>query len=321
MKKTLLATILFSGLQATAQIPTDNLLVHMKFNGNLNEEVSSTSGTAMGNTGSVSYVTDRFGNANYALSLSNSPYGYVELSDINLVDPDYTVSFWIKHTQVPAGKQFRVLSKRETCSNGSFLDITLDANTQNIVFESVALNDNTGSLNEVFVSTSMWSHVAFVVDQANSESYFYLNGSLYATVSWANSLAAGSMDNSASLELGHSPCTNGTNVYGFDGNLDDLYLYSRALNSTEIAALYAEANPTAGIQEENISMNLYPNPTTGSLNIKLSKEASIEITNLSGSVMINSVETKDHMLDVSQLAKGIYMVRTSTGTTTRFVKE
>lgn len=322
MKRTLLFALLLSGT-SFAQIPTDNLLVHMKFESNLVNEADASTGTIMGNAGSVIFDTDRFGNPSRSLLLGNNPAGYISLDDIALNDPDYTISFWIKHTQVPSGKQFRVLSKREACTGGSLIDITLDANTQDLILESYAQGDYTANINDAFVSTVNWAHVVLVVDQANSQTRFYLNGNLYSTANWTNSLADGTMDNSASFIIGSSPCVNGTSVLGYNGLLDDIRVYSRSLNANEVSALYNEPNPTAGIEDMdlNSSISIYPNPANSILNIELTNAEKVFITDLTGSIVLESGISSLHTLDVSTFSKGIYLVKTASGTTQKFIKQ
>lgn len=322
-KTTTFLFLLLFGTTTFAQIPTDNLLCHMKFGNNLTEEVNATTATILGEVNSVSFTTDRFGNANAALSLTNSPNGYVSLGDLNLVDPDYTISFWMNFSSF-SSNQRKVISKRGACSGGNLFDVTLYASPNTLVLESYAQGSAVANINDnTELNSATWMHVVFVVDQTNLETKYYIDGDLIASTNWGEGLVDGTMDNTAEIALGYSPCVNGTSVEGYDGLLDDLRIYTRALNATEVSALYAEADPTASIAEE-IEINqlvVYPNPASELLNIQLSNEEEITLVDISGSTLMQSEQQLIHQIDISALSKGVYFVKTATGQTVKFVKD
>lgn len=323
MKKTITSIFLFFfGTTTFAQIPTDNVLCHMKFGNNLNEEVNATSASILGEINSVSFATDRFGNSNAALSLSNSPHGYVSLGDLNLVDPDYTISLWMNFSSFTSNQR-KVISKRGACTGGSLIDVTMYASPNTLVLESYAQGSAVANINDnMELNSATWTHVVFVVDQTNMETKYYVDGDLIATTNWGQGLLDGTMDNAAEIVLGYSPCVNGTTIEGYDGLLDDFRIYTRALNATEVSALFAEPNPSASIAEE-IKMDkvlVFPNPASELLNIQLSNEQEITLVDISGSTLMQSEQQLNHQIDISALSKGVYFVKTLSGQTVKFVK-
>ncbi|MES2800325.1 MAG: LamG-like jellyroll fold domain-containing protein [Bacteroidota bacterium] len=322
-KTTTFLILLLFGTKTFAQIPTDNLLCHMKFGNNLNEEVNASTATIIGELNSVSFAEDRFGNDESALSLSNTPHGYVSLGDLNLVDPDYTISLWMKFSDF-SSNQRKVISKRAGCSGGSLFDVTMYASPNTLVLESYAQGSAVANINDnTELNSATWMHVVFVVDQANLETKYYIDGALIATTNWGTGLVDGTMDNSADITLGYSPCVNGTTIEGYNGLLDDLRIYTRALNATEVSALYAEANPATSIVEEN-EMNkllVFPNPANDILNMQLPTDAEVTVLNISGAELMKTRVQQNHQVDISSLSKGVYFVRTAEGQTVKFIKE
>jgi len=92
---------------------------------------------------------------------------------------------------------------------------------------------------------------------------------------------------------------------------------SKSINSATTYNFYGMFDTqTIGIKElENSSLSVYPNPTTGQIQVVGNNIEQIEIYNLSG-VLIQSTNSKE--VDLSQEAKGIYFVKliTKEGTTT-----
>lgn len=319
-KTTSLFMILF-GAASFAQIPTDNLLCHLKFSNNLNDETATANATIVGNAASVGYADDRFGNPNSALSIDNTTLGYVDLGDLALADPDYSISFWMNFNGFSVNQQ-KVISKRETCSTGSFFDVTLYSSPNTLVLESYALGDPAANINyNTALEDSTWIHITFVVNQTDEETKIYVDGALAETISWTTSLADGSMENLAGIAIGYSPCEVNLNVDPYDGLFDDLRIYTRALTATEVNDIYNEIENAGVSEQENLDeMAVYPNPANQNLNVRLKTAEAIEIINLSGTVILSLAAQNNHTLDISSLASGIYFVRNASGQTEKFIK-
>lgn len=323
MKKTATSLfILLFGATAFAQIPTDNLLCHLKFANNLNDETATASSAIIGNTSAIGYTTDRFGNPNHALSIDNALDGHVDLGDLNLVDPDYTISLWMNFSSF-TGSQRKVISKRAACTGGSLFDVTLNSGPNTLVLESYAQGSAVANLSDgTALSPDTWIHIVFVVDQVNEETRYYINGSLLATTNWATSLLDGTMDNSAGIAIGYSPCVNGTSIQRFHGSFDDLRIYTRSLTDEEVTALYNEGNPTAGLGDEmTMNITIFPNPVSNQLQINAPMPTSAVITAANGAVMNNLELINTSQIDVSTYAPGIYFIRTAKGQTMKFIRE
>lgn len=323
MKKTATSLfILLFGATAFAQIPTDNLLCHLKFANNLNDETATANSAIIGNTSAIGYTTDRFGNPNHALSIDNALDGHVDLGDLNLVDPDYTISLWMNFSSF-TGSQRKVISKRAACTGGSLFDVTLNSGPNTLVLESYAQGSAVANLSDgTALSPDTWIHIVFVVDQVNEETRYYINGFLQTTINWTTGLLDGTMDNSAGIAIGYSPCVNGTSIQRFHGSFDDLRIYTRSLTDEEVTALYNEGNPTAGLGDE-MTMNIVvsPNPASNLLKINTVTPTSAMITSANGTIMSNLELYGNAQVDVSTYAPGVYFIRTLEGQTVKFIKE
>ena len=113
-----------------------------------------------------------------------------------------------------------------------------------------------GDLNPTFGSAlplNQWSHVAITYDGAAVKAF--LNGSqVGASVS-----ASGTIKNTANSQIcamiGNDPTTNCTiqpSGFGFDGRIDELSIYNRALSASEIASIFnagqsGKCKPTATV--------------------------------------------------------------------------
>jgi hypothetical protein len=81
-------------------------------------------------------------------------------------------------------------------------------------------------------ASSNWYHLALVVDRSSQYVKTYYNGAYQNQTSIAS---LGSLDATRSLTIGASNVPSNL----FQGKIDDLRIYNRALSSTEIASLYA----------------------------------------------------------------------------------
>ena len=171
-----------------------------------------------------------------------------------------------------------------------------------------------------FISNS-WHHLAFVYDGTNY--YLYRDGILSSTNS--------------------GPCGPGTANIGpmmlgvdYNGDLDDIVIYNRALTAAEITALMnANASCCDGVsstvkQEFALpsvlanTVKVYPNPTDGKVVVSASASTirSISVCSSTGQVLKTySFSTVEATLDMNHLTAGVYFLKVTTdlGTTTEKV--
>ncbi|MEY5049756.1 MAG: hypothetical protein RLZZ175_3115 [Bacteroidota bacterium] len=327
MKKliTITSLILVSYL-TYAQIPVKGLVAWYPFSGNANDySDNSNNGTVNGATLTI----DRFGNPNSAYSFDGKN-NYIIVSDnSSLRVKNLTISLWLK----PNKTNCVILSKTQlNTSNGEQYLIGMDS-TGISNFE-IKRNSNcvAGSgwqrciLNKNSIKYNNWQHIVVNYDGTNMN--YYINNQLI------NSFKpiGGNIDSciNGSLNFGRYWSSNiGDNFY--NGSLDDIRIYNRALNQTEILALYNENQCLSTISvtdtlkigkitglntiPDNFGLvKVYPNPAKDVLNISVSNpnaSYSIQITNQLGQVLYtNSLSNNSLQVNVNSLgASGLYFIK------------
>jgi hypothetical protein len=117
-----------------------------------------------------------------------------------------------------------------------------------------------------------------------------------------------------------------TNPLNLFGSIDNLRLYKRYLNDTEVAALFAERtqNPTAVDPGTQITFRAYPNPAAENLNLEMDQPlgGTLRILDVSGRVLQTTLlpAALNHTVDVSHLTSGLYIAQLN-GATLRFMKQ
>lgn len=225
--------------------PKDAPIMLLFNNNTIDSGIFSQHGTNHG----AQFVTDRFGNQNMALSFnginSHVTLPYDSLLNLN----EYTYSAWIKvdsslqssATIVSVGGATN-LQPGDGFEQG--MSFVIDTN-ESFFGGSYNYGDNPNQ-SKIFTSSvkrNTWNHVTYV--RASDSVRIYLNGNKQSTQPSAvvnNQLAhyGNSINKRAVIgsiaRLGE---------YYFKGEIDDVYLYMKALDSSEVAKLYNSFPPFA----------------------------------------------------------------------------
>lgn len=192
---------------------TDGLVGYWPFNGNANDESGNNNhGTVNGAT----LITDRFGNEESAFEFTGDANDNIAIPDLGITsDTHFTISTWVKPGLLPDymailgyDRTHRLLVQ----SDGKML-------TQ---FDGNHFSE-TGA-----VVSEKWNHVVYCFDGAKA--YWFING-----------LQSGGMretdkpDWSAPFFIG----SYGEVHYPFVGSIDEVRVYNRVLDETEIEELYS----------------------------------------------------------------------------------
>ncbi|MBX3165725.1 MAG: gliding motility-associated C-terminal domain-containing protein, partial [Bacteroidetes bacterium] len=223
-----------------AQVPTSSLVGEWTFSGNANDNsVSANHGTVMG----ASLTADRCGNPNSAYSFNGSSNYILMAVPGPTGTASRSVSFWARSTNtvvnsprscfdygssnINGGSAFEIVWNY--CAQG----VGIDVSTQALIRGNACLN------------SGVWNHIVLVYDQSLggqiSTIKFYINGVLQTNIV-CNVSGTTALVNTANL----SPIVIGAAAGGFNsryfaGDLDDFYLYSRALTQQEVLQLYNES--------------------------------------------------------------------------------
>ncbi|MBS1777545.1 MAG: T9SS type A sorting domain-containing protein [Bacteroidetes bacterium] len=312
MKKVVLAAVIsFSLHSAQAQIVMNGCVDKYYFNsGSTQDQVGTNHLT--GENGILTGI-NRFGHTNSAMLLdgvddylhSSTPFFYP--------GNPYSISIWFKSNDSLQSHQsiFNTDPHRELAfeynwyGDGTFsTGISSDASNWDLCYNSPIYLDTFFISN---VKVTSWNHGVMTFDGSTWK--FYVNNQLQRTCN------SGTPSNVVADML------FGAIHYGFYGEffkgyLDDIRIYNRAINSTEVDSLYHEADPLLSIGHpltiEN-TVDVFPNPTTEKATCsfsKLLKNATIEVVNGMGSLVAKytNINGKEFSLDVSNLPSGLYLI-------------
>jgi hypothetical protein len=270
MKTHLLLIVFMVGLVATmnAQIPTNGLIGSWPFNGNANDESGN------GNNGAIngpSLTIDRFGNPNSAYFFDGIN-DYIEIPLNTLFNTDkFSISVWVKlNNTIGPTPDLYIINKGNDASQLQW----------RIYHQGVAPSADSSSLvNDVFTTSgryiardyipvNQWINICMVNDSSHLK--MYLNDSLVKSTSLSGVINKTSNNFTIGARIvGSNPGSF------FIGEIDDIRIYDRALDSIEIASLYYE----------NICSDISINDTT------LYHVSDLSFENLSPKVYFNSIDS------------------------------
>ena len=281
-----LATI--TNAQVPSYVPTNGLVGWWPFNGNTNDE----SGNGLNGTGagSPTLTQDRFGVANKA-------YSFDGIDDYISVTRNYqsafSLSIWFNPSTSP---QYNPLVDA--------FDANWEVQLKNTSPDYVSFI--TSSNYQEFISTQTtttnnWYHL--VCTYSSNTITFYLNG-IQTDQFTVNPLP----NNNGSYYFGASP--TGDDQF-YNGKLDDIGIWNRALTSTEITALFNSSN--VGINEVSQSnlFSVYPNPAKSQINLKADAKllgSVFSIYDNTGKLVLSGkINSENTVIELGNLSGGIYL--------------
>jgi len=223
----------------TDTLDTSAMLLHLGFNGNLNDETATSSTMTLfaddGGTATAAYGEDRNEEANGSIEF-NGAYS-MKVEDIDLSSADsITVTAWIRDDGSQSEKNRWIAAY---LSDGSTIEFAMrirelkELAWQDGSFEAFVENSGgNGTRTTEFVSPGDWVHVAMVYDGADGELRLYQDGVRKNAKSLSLDIDSGN------LIIGGGSGTNDD----FHGLIDDLAVFTRALTDAEIATAKDQIN-------------------------------------------------------------------------------
>ena len=321
MKTNLLLTFIFAINVIFAQIiPTNGLVAYYPLNGNAN--VDSTTCNNGVNNGALP-TFNSCNSANSAMSF-NGISNYIEVADCpNLhVANGLSMCGWVKVKGFyPAQGQNNYIVGRGFATAPGAIGLLYsdgDDNDGSVLTPSLekfyfSIADISGQLlvqSSTIVQLNVWY---FVVGTFNgNQMKMYVNG---VPDGIPTNVLTNIPINTDNLLIGkHKPV--GPNYdYWVNGDIDDVIIYNQELTALEILDMYNSHCWATAIEDEiQDVINVFPNPTSEMLQIEwnMIQPEKIEIRDFTGkSVLQKDLETgNEHTnIDVSNLAKGIYLVK------------
>lgn len=235
MKKTitvLMAVLIISFAQAGLE---DGLVAYYPFNGNaIDQSGNSYDGTVYGGT---NLIQDRFGNLNNAYAF-NGTDGYIGIESYNGISGTNarTVSAWFQTTAGP----YQTIAQWGEDTTGNLWLVSIDRWGK----MAVAAYEG-GVYSDAEVKDGQWHMVTAVLEQGESSSeniQLYIDGQLSSVPYEDTQCTINTLTNNIT-RIGAWENSNGL-VRFFEGSIDDVRIYDRALSSNEILQLYNVPEPT-----------------------------------------------------------------------------
>jgi trimeric autotransporter adhesin len=237
MKKTIYTLIAMIGFanftmaQVPSYVPTNGLAAWYPFSGNANDASGN------GNNGTVtsaSLRTDRFGNTTGCYEFTSSS-SKIDLG--NNINPTtaFTLSAWVYSYGQGQGFAQTIISKRgrPECAPFHGFDLRIANASNRIIENSLGAGSTWGaSVNTTsgFNSDNNWTHLITTYDGAVAK--IYLNGVLTTSANSSYYCAYPCF-----TVIGNRK-NDEANTFYFNGRIDDVGIWNRALTQQEITALY-----------------------------------------------------------------------------------
>lgn len=283
IKKILTNVTMLCSLISLAQISENGLVAYYPLNGNaVDISGNGNDGTAY----SVTPTTDRFNVANKAFSF-NGTTSYINIgqkSTLKMTD-SVSISAWFYVNTIAPTYQ-NIISdhtpNQTTYGPGKILRLSYDK-IQFIIGGIYTSTVNPATYVESTILAAKWYHVVATYDR--NQVKLYLNNVLVATKTYNQSITV----NPNNLLIGNSGYVN---EY-FNGKIDQLRIYNRAISENDVKALYEE--------NENLEITAKGNTT-------LCKGGSVVLSATKG---LSAYTWSDGLKDIDSITvtkSGIYYV-------------
>lgn len=198
--------------QVTA--PTSGLIAHYTFDDTTNDSAGSNHGTA---SGGPTYVAGKIGKA---MSFDGVDDYVASVSGVSVpASGEFSLSLWMKNTGLTSGAVVAWGSNRFCDRDGTALVCTVDGNSSSGASSNGTYNGS-------------WHHIVFVV--TGNTQVIYRDGVRVGSATKVLSTSGGTVRLANRL--------SSSSFYA--GAIDDVRLYSRPLDSSEISSLYSLGNET-----------------------------------------------------------------------------
>jgi hypothetical protein len=246
-KSVLLTALAIAGFAVTSlaqtvpnYVPTNGLVGWWPFNGNaIDESINTNDGTVNG----AALTADRFGNANSAYSFDGLNDNIIIQNNPQINPTSITISGWINNatnatnTQNGAKGIITKWYQQGNCNNNSdnYTVMLSYVNNSSLLLNATLINSSSStalnSINNV-VGVNSWKFFTFVHDATMGQK-IYIDGVLINS----NNITGTLCYTTNNLIFG-ADNQFGTLWRFFNGKLDDIGIWNRALTPTEITGLY-----------------------------------------------------------------------------------
>jgi len=326
MKKILLGVLtVLACASLNAQVNLDSGLVGCyPFTGNANDQ------SGHGNNGTVVGATltkDRFNNANSAYFFHRLANNYISIPNFQAMVPahDVSISIWGKSIGETSTGLFMTVPDSEMNRFGGFAEYV---GGPFLIWDYGNLLSNGRMLFTQNGFDTSWHHYVLIVSKTKNIKEMYEDGALAMS-------SAYTMDYNnygRPLYIGAYNAWDGGNGT-WNGSLDDVRVYDRALTAAEVTALYTATTsvcPPDAVQSLSQSGIKIYQSSPGKMEIKVGSvpiSGSVEVVNVLGQVTMKRVMKvtaySTQTVDVTNLSTGMYFLVLTSGNeryTQKFIK-
>ena len=250
-----------------------------------------------GTISGATWTTDCVGGS-HALSFNGSD-DYINCgndSSLNITKY-FSIEAWIKPNSLSGS--MGIVSKLSGTSNKQY-GLTTDEDTIQFHYETAS---NNYFLYGGALTIGTWQHIAVTVDDSLNI-LIYVNGDLKIS----DIAPAETFPTEEPVIIGKVAGTY--NSQFFDGIIDEVIIYNRVLTAEEIAEHADTTQSTAigPVSQSGDDIRIYPNPSYGVFNIKVSETFNLDIIDLTGRIVKKQVLNSD-INTVNIPKSGIYFLR------------
>jgi hypothetical protein len=289
----------------------NGLVGYWPFCGNANDESGN------GNNGTVNgatLTTDRFGNADRA-------YSFDGISNIittnNFINPlvDWSCSFWFLSNNSSTFNQQNIVGFGQNSPtfggpcyqiNGGIAPVQCPEINSNL--NKMSFSDSTYECGTILYSNQSINNVWYFVTVKKQSTVYslYVNGIL---------INSGNLNNITLTNLSFGNRSQ-LNFQYFNGKIDDIGVWNRALTQQEITDLYTNNLSANSFESPKELITIYPNPTNSKISIDCSLQSNligsqVKISTILGQEIYNSkINQLVTEIQLSSIASsGVYFVQ------------
>ncbi len=208
------------------------IVAYYPFNGNaLDESGNGNNGTVTGAT----LTTDRFGFTDKAYSFNGSTNEIViSVGQLlkSTTTSDHSFSIWVKLNSLPTSSKSVLDCGGPTDQRGCRFDATGKPQ-----FKWVSSTTAQYSTSPEVITTGQWHHLVGVFE--GNVGKIYVDNVLKAT----SAVLAGTLPTVSQMKIGNIS-SGGTGGWWFNGSIDDIRIYNRAITPAEVQSLFSEGGWT-----------------------------------------------------------------------------
>lgn len=294
-----------------SQIPSDNLVLHLPLNGSAND----ISGNDLdGDIYGAEPTTNRFGEINSAIAF-NGTSDYISIPENALMDLEFpfTASLWFYKESIPTTTETLFKSDaNDFAYSGFWISMAptgqIAAGYGNGV--GIGINHRVSKRSISVPAPGEWHQILAVFNDLNDID-------LYIDCE----LDPGSYSGTGSVMsyLGESSTIGKYDFRVFDGKLDDIRIYSDAIQPAEVMNFCKKQYTEIDVANSTkIGVDIYPNPTFGELDIKIKstdlefQKFNLAIINAKGEIIMEQpIESNQMTINLTKLklSSGTYLLR------------